>query len=68
MRISINANRGFYFAFIAILMVSILLLPLTHSGDGWGYAADTLEFEESFGSMYHPTTYFTCPGAHCGYH
>ena len=54
MRISINANRGFYFAFIAILMVSILLLPLTHSGDGWGYAADTLEFEESFGSMLSP--------------
>ena len=29
-------------------MVSILLLPLTHSGDGWGYAADTLEFEGNF--------------------
>jgi hypothetical protein len=54
MRISINANRGFYFAFIAILMVSILLFPITHSGDGWGYAADTLEFEGDFKSMLSP--------------
>lgn len=54
MRISINANRGFYFAFIAILMVSILLFPITHSGDGWGYAADTLEFEGNFKSMLSP--------------
>lgn len=54
MRFSINANRLIYFGFIAILMVSVLLFPITHSGDGWGYAADTLEFEGDFKSMLSP--------------
>jgi hypothetical protein len=54
MRFSINANRGIYFGFIAILMVGVLLFPITHSGDGWGYAADTLEFEGNIKSLLSP--------------
>lgn len=54
MRFSINANRGIYFGFIAILLVSVLLFPITHSGDGWGYAADTLEFQSDFRSLLSP--------------
>ena len=54
MRFSINANRGIYFGFIAILLVGVLLFPITHSGDGWGYAADTLEFEGEFKSLLSP--------------
>lgn len=35
-------------------MAGILLFPITHTGDGWGYAADVLEFEGDFKSMLSP--------------
>lgn len=32
----------------------ILLFPISHSGDGWGYAADTLEFQNNPSSLLSP--------------
>lgn len=54
MRISINANRRFYFAFIATFLAMIVVFPITHSGDGWGYAADTLEYQGNISSLLSP--------------
>ena len=54
MRISINATRGFYLAFIAIFLGLILVFPISHSGDGWGYAADTLEYQNKLISLLSP--------------
>jgi hypothetical protein len=39
---------------IAIFMLSILIFPTSHTGDGWGYAADVLEFNNQWSGLLSP--------------
>jgi hypothetical protein len=54
MRFSINANRIFYFAFFALMFVGLLVFPISHSGDGYGYAADSLQYKHDLPALLSP--------------
>lgn len=54
MRFSINAIRQIYLAFFVCFGLVILFLPLPHSGDGWGYASDILEYANHPKSLISP--------------
>lgn len=42
MRFSINAIAYFLVAIFVVVFVLILIVPIGHTGDGWGYAADVM--------------------------